>query len=116
MPGRCVSGVQKAMYDSRIVLCAASAYQKKYYLNEDFISLPKEVQQELQIMCVLFTEEVGGIIRLLFDDDGQLLIETEADPDDILYDEIGSGLKVAQIRKEKKDLFEALETFYQVFI
>ena len=103
------------MYDDEIVLCAASAYSQKYYLNEDFEALPDRVKQELRILCVLFVEDVGGIIRLVFDESGQLLIRTEADEGDILYDEIGSGLKIRQMQREQKELFESLETFFRVF-
>ena len=52
------------MYQDRIVLCGASAYEQKYYFNQDFDSLPEAVKKELQIMCVLYTEEIGGILTL----------------------------------------------------
>ena len=32
------------MYQDQVVLCGASAYEQKYYLNEDFKSLPSQVQ------------------------------------------------------------------------
>ena len=38
------------MYQEDIVLCAASAYEEKYYLNEDFASLPDAVKDELRAM------------------------------------------------------------------
>ena len=97
------------------VLCGASAYEKKFYLNEEFNNLPERVKQELQIMCVLFTEDVGGIITLMFDKDGNLNIITDAAEEDIMYDEIGSVLKVKQIQEEKKELFEQLEQYFEAF-
>ena len=103
------------MYQGQVVLCGASAYEQKYYLNEDFKSLPSQVQDELKIMCVLFTEDVGGILTLVFDEDGKLLLETSADEGDLLYDEIGSELKIRQIRKEKAEFLQSLELFYKVF-
>lgn len=103
------------MYQENVVLCSASQYVQKFYFNEDFSNLPTEVRKELQIMCVLFTEDVGGIIVVEFDPCGNLLIRTEADEGDILYDEIGSGLKVKQLREEKKELFEQLEQYYEAF-
>ncbi len=104
------------MYDSfEMVLCAASNYTKKYYLNDDFNGLPEQVKNELQILCVLFTEEVGGTVSLVFDEDGMLSMRTQADEEDILYDEIGAVLKIKQIQREKKELFESLETYYRVF-
>ena len=45
------------MFNEKMVLCGSSAYEKKYYLNEQFSNLPEQIKQELQIMCVLFTEE-----------------------------------------------------------
>ncbi len=103
------------MYQDNIVLCSASKYTQKYYLNEDFDNLPDEIKKELQIMCVLFTEDVGGVIILQFDKDGNLTIETEAFEEDILYDEIGSVLKVKQLQNTKKELFEQLEQYFQAF-
>ena len=103
------------MYQDQVVLCGASAYEQKYYLNEDFKSLPSQVQDELKIMCVLFTEDVGGILTLVFDEDGKLLLETSADEGDLLYAEIGSELKIRQIRKEKAEFLQSLELFYKVF-
>ena len=103
------------MYQDNVVLCSASKYAQKYYLNEDFQGLPEAVKQELQIMCVLFTEDVGGVIILEFDEDGNLNIKTEAYEEDILYDEIGSVLKVKQLQETKKELFEQLEQYFQAF-
>ena len=82
------------MYQDNIVLCGASSYEQKYYFNQDFASLPETVKQELQIMCVLFTEDVGGILTLEFDEDGSLQFKTEAMEADARFDEIGSALKI----------------------
>ena len=103
------------MYQDTVVLCSASKYTQKFYLNPDFESLPEQVKQELKIMCVLFTEDVGGVILLYFDEKGNLIITTEADEGDILYDEIGSHLLVKRMRSEKRELFEQLEQYYAAF-
>lgn len=103
------------MYQNKIVLCAANAYEKKYYLNPDFSALPSDVKDELKIMCVLFTEDVGGILSLVFEEDGTLCLEVTADENDLLYDEIGSGLKIKEIQTTKRELLESLELFYKVF-
>ena len=101
------------MYQDRVVLCGASAYEKKYYLNEDFKALPQQIQDELKIMCVLFTEDVGGVLSLEFDENGNLELNTSADEGDLLYDEIGSVLKIKQIQADKRELLEALEMYYR---
>ncbi|MBR0398185.1 MAG: hypothetical protein IJI10_07920 [Eubacterium sp.] len=101
--------------ENQTVLCAANHYIQQYYFNEEFAILPQQVQDELQIMCVLFTEEVGGILIVAYDENGTLCLQTEADPDDVMYDEIGAGLKIKAMQEEKKELFESLELFYQMF-
>lgn len=103
------------MYQEDVVLCGASAYEQKYYFNEDFSSLPDHVKQELQILCVLFTEEIGGVFTLKYNEEGDLEFTTEALDADARYDEIGAALKIKQIRQEKRELLEALELYYRVF-
>lgn len=103
------------MLDEEVVLCASSAYEQKYYLNEDFSNLPDSIKDELKIMCVLFTEEVGGILTLKYEEDGTLLLETQADEGDLLYDDIACGLLMKRIQNEKRDLLESLEMYYKVF-
>ena len=100
------------MYDNNenVVLCASNSYEKKYYFNPDF-----DIKNELKIMCVLFTEEVGGILDLEFDEDGTLLFKSTADEGDLLYDEIACGLLVKKNQYEKRELLESLEMFYKVF-
>ena len=101
--------------NDEIVLCGASSYNKKYYFNEQFSSLPQGIQDELHIMCVLFTADVGGVLQVVFDEDGSLQLRTQTEEDDILYDEIGSVLKIKQLQREKEELFESLEMYYRVF-
>ena len=107
---------ENIMYNEDRVLCGANSYEKKYYLNPPFNNLPEQVKQELQIMCVMCTEEVGGTLIVEYDEDGYLQLITQADEGDLLYDEIGSGLKIHQIQLEKRELLEALEMYYKVFV
>lgn len=104
------------MNTENLVLCGANSYEQKYYLNPEFSGLPEQVRQELQIMCVLYTEEVGGILTLEFTPEGELIFRTQADERDYLYDEVSGGLKIGQLRREKQELLEALELYYQIFI
>ncbi len=98
-----------------IVLCGANSYQQKYYFNPRFHRLPEEIKQELQILCVLFTEDAGGALILEFTPEGQLEFRVEVDDHDYLYDDIAGELKIRQYQKEKRELLESLELFYQVF-
>lgn len=115
-PVKYQSGEYMDMFDESRVLCASSAYEKKYYLNQAFEKLPESIRDELKIMCVLFTEDVGGVLTMEYDEDGSLFFRTEADEEDLLYDEVGSGLKIKQLQSEKRELLEALELYYKVVI
>ena len=104
------------MADGRIVLCGSNAYEKKYYFNPLFDSVPESVKEELHIICVLFTEEAGGVFLIVFEPDGSISMETEAAEEDILYDDITAGLLVSEIRRHRQTLFEELQLFYRVFV
>ena len=103
------------MYKDKVVLCGASAYEQKYYFNQDFSALPQQIKDELQIMCVMYTEEVGGILTLEFDEEGNLQFQVEALEADAMFDDIGSVLRIKELRKTKKELLESLELYYRVF-
>ena len=101
--------------DEEMVLCAASSYEQKYYLNPEFESLPEAVKQELQIMRVLYTADVGGVLLLVFDENGNLELKVEHNEGDFSFDEIGSVLKIKELQNTKEELFKSLEMFYKVF-
>ena len=102
--------------DGRIVLCGANAYEQKYYFNKRFNSLPESIRKELNIICVLFTEEVGGVFYIVFDEEGGIEFETNADADDIYYDEISSGLLIGEIRRKRQELLESISLYYRVLV
>lgn len=104
------------MYSEKVVLCGANSYEEKYYFNPDFDQLPEAVQEELKIMCVLYVHDVGGILTLVFDEDGELNFEVTAKEGDPMFDDIGSHLKIKQLQREKEELLEALQMFYKVFL
>lgn len=97
------------------VLCGASSYEEKFYLNPAFDRLPDGIKDDLKILCVLYVNAVGGIFTLEFDKTGSLQLKTEAAEGDFEYDEIGSVLEIKKLQKEKRDLLEAMEMYYKVF-
>lgn len=104
------------MEEERIVLCGANAYEQKYYFNEKFAAIPDSIKEELHVICVLFTEEVGGIFTIVFEKDGSVSLETDAEEDDLLYDEISSGLMIREIRRKRQEMLESLSLYYRVFV
>jgi len=104
------------MFSEKTVLCGSNAYEQKYYFNDEFDRLPDSIKDELKIMCVLFTEDIGGILTLEYDEDGTLNFNVIYDEGDLLFDEIGCGLKIKQLQNDKRDLLEALQMYYKVFV
>ena len=102
------------MSNQEVILCASNAYNKKFYLNDNFKGLPEAIKEELQIMCVLYTEDVGGVLELVYDEEGNLEFRTSYEENDFFYDEIGSVLKIKQYQNVKRDLLESLETYYKI--
>ncbi len=102
------------MSNQEVTLCASNAYNKKFYLNDNFKGLPEAIKEELQIMCVLYTEDVGGVLELVYDEDGNLEFRTSYEEGDFFYDEIGSVLKIKQYQNVKRELLESLETYYRI--
>ena len=103
------------MYEDRVILCGASSYDKLFYFNPEFDRLPEEIKEDLKVLCVLFTEDVGGTFRLEFSPDGTLHMTVESREDDFFFDEIGSELKIRDIRLDQRELLEQLEMYYKLF-
>jgi len=98
-----------------VILAAASSYDRKYYFNHEFDAIPEGIKTSIQIMLVSFTMEIGGLLSLVYDEDGLLHFRTECDEEDILYDEIGAHLKIKKMMIDHEDLLEGLQMFYKVF-
>lgn len=73
------------------------------------------MKDELKILCVLYTEDVGGILRLEFDEDGNLNLVTESKEDDYFFDEIGSVLKSSRFSRRKENCWRALKCIIKCF-
>ena len=107
--------MDNTQYDQGVILAVSNSYDKLYYFNEDFDALPEAIQKEIQIMMVMHPEEVGGMLIMGFDVDGQLFIKSKVKDFDGYHDEIGSHLKIKQYLIEKEELFDALQEFYNCF-
>lgn len=110
------SSKEMAGSSASLVLCGANSYEQKYYLNPDFAGLPEQIRNEIQILCVMYTEEIGGIFTMEFDEEGTLFLKTTAEENDFMYDDIGSELRIKQLMADRQELFSSLELYYKVFI
>jgi hypothetical protein len=105
---------EAAAENYRVILCGANAYEKKYYFNRKFDKIPENIKEELHIICVLFTEEVGGVFTIGFTPYGELEMDAQKDEGDLLYDDIGAELLKKEIRRKKADMLRALSIYYKV--
>ena len=101
--------------NENVVLCASNSYEKKYYFNPDFDKLPEDIKNELKIMCVLYVHDVGGVLTLVFEENGELCFEVTSEDFDPTFDDIGSRLLIKKLQTEKSDLLEALQMYFRVF-
>ncbi len=95
----------------KITLCGANSYKKKYYFNPDFELLPEQIKKELKMLCVGFTEKVGGILTLDYNSEGNLEFSIAVADEDIYFDEIESGIQLGCYQREYKELLEQLELY-----
>ncbi len=109
----CKKGMEMTMAEEFEVLCGANSYEQKYYFNEKYEKLPKSIQEELHIICVLFTEEVGGVFTMSFDGEGDLLFKSEADEADYYYDDISAGLLIRKIQSTRSELLDSISMYYK---
>lgn len=99
-----------------ITLCGASWYEQKYYFNPAFDKLPKSVKDELQIMCVEYTEDVGGVLTIEFGEDKMPHFTVRHTEADMRFDEIGSEMKIKELQASKRELMEQLSLFYRLIV
>ena len=98
------------------VLCAASSYDQKFYLNPLFSKLPQEIKDDLKIVSVMFVEDNGGIFLMKFDRNRKLVMMTEAKESDYNYDDIGVGMSIRAIQKKRTRMLQEITLYYRAVI
>lgn len=104
------------MDNEKVVLAAASVYKEKYFINPQFDKIPKEVLEEVRIICVRFSAKLHCIFTVGFYSDGKLYFEAIADESDYIYDEIGAKLEIDKLVRKENKLVSSLELWYKVFV
>lgn len=96
----------------KIVLNAASCYNKKYFLNPDFEDMPDNVKNDIKTITVCLAEKLHCIFTMGFYEDGALYFETSGFENDFDYDEIGAGLEIERLEREEKELIKSLSLWF----
>ena len=96
----------------QIPIIVSNSYIKKYYLDERLNVLPKEVKDTLKTIFVKLTEEVGGVVEVLFDNkEYDILFKITPNDDDYNFDEINANYKLSKIEREYKEIFSQIAQF-----
>ncbi len=90
--------------DEKIVLCGANFISRNIILIHSSRHCRRISVRNCRLCVYYLRRDVGGILTLEFDKDGNLEFQVSAEEGDYLFDEIGSGLKIRQYQLEKKGI------------
>ena len=77
--------------------------------------LPEAVKEELKAIVASMAEKLHCIFTLGFYDDGDVFLEASSDENDFDFDEIGAGLEIERIKREREELLNSLNLWYKVY-
>lgn len=93
-------------------IIVSNSYVKKYYIDPRLESLPKEVKDTLKIVFVKLTEDVGGVLELVYDNNSyEVFTHIVRNDDDLEFDEINANYRLSRLEKEHEKIFEDIATF-----
>lgn len=93
-------------------IIVSNSYVKKYYIDPRLESLPKEVKDTLKIVFVKLTEDVGGVLELVYDNNSyEVFTHIARNDDDLEFDEINANYRLSRLEKEHEKIFEDIATF-----
>lgn len=104
------------MASNETVLAYASQYAEKYYFNDTLGVLPEEIKKEVLVLLIWLTEEAGGVAQFVFDEEGEVRIESWCDEGDLGYDHISAGLLIKEIERDHAELLEQLNLWYATVV
>ncbi|MBR1455044.1 MAG: hypothetical protein IJ593_10460 [Lachnospiraceae bacterium] len=95
-----------------IPIIVSNSYIKKYYLDDRLTALPKEIRDNLKIAFVKLTEEVGGVLQVIFDNENyEIFLTIDKSDDDLAFDEIAAKYKLSKVEKENEEVLADIALF-----
>ena len=88
--------------------------QKKQMEDAEIIKAIRSMKMDSRKMLTFLDGIQNGTVTMQFDEEGNLEFKTSCDEGDLLYDEIGCGLKIRELQRTKEDLLRSLEMYYKV--
>ena len=97
----------------KVILAYVSQYKEKYFWNEEIGTLPESIKKEVLMNMIFICEEAGGVVELGFDEDDVIYLDSYAEEDDLVYDQVSGRLLVSEMEREKKELLDELQQWYR---
>ena len=96
------------------ILISVSPYVQKYYINELYKDLPKDIKETLRAKLGVIAEKTNAIITLGFYENGEIFMEQRYE-DLSFYDEIGAELRIKKFQQDEVELLKAVKMWYMVY-
>ncbi len=96
------------------ILISVSPYVQKYYINELYKDLPKDIKETLRAKFGVIAEKTNAIITLGFYENGEIFMEQRYE-DLSFYDEIGAELRIKKFQQDEVELLKAVKMWYMVY-
>lgn len=96
------------------ILISVSPYLQKYYINDLYEDLPKDIKETLRAKLGVIAEKTHAIISIGFHENGELFMEQRYE-ELSFYDEIGAELRIKKFQQEEIELLKAIKTWFAIY-
>ena len=98
--------------ENELIIAVSNQYIMKYYSDGLINALPEDLQDQIKLILVGFTEECGGILELVYNTEfNDITFKTYSEDIDFTYDEIEAKYKLSKLEKEYESFWEELAKY-----
>ena len=97
---------------NELIIAVSNQYIMKYYSDGLINALPEDLQDQIKLILVGFTEECGGILELIYNNEfNDITFKTYSEDIDFTYDEIEAKYKLSKLEKEYESFWAELAKY-----
>ena len=103
--------------ENELIIAVSNQYIMKYYSDGLINALPEDLQDQIKLILVGFTEECGGILELVYNTEfNDITFKTYSEDVDFTYDEIEAKYKLSKLEKEYESFWIELAKYIKASI
>ena len=103
--------------ENELIIAVSNQYIMKYYSDALINALPQDLQDQIKLILVGFTEECGGILELIYNNDfNDITFKSYSEDIDFTYDEIEAKYKLSKLEKEYESFWVELAKYIKASI